>query len=339
MKWLLKKRILIPAILILAFFLGPKADYPAYNAELPDLKMGLADLDAFIAQRESSFENLKENNEARIVWADSNHQKTKYAIVYLHGFSASQYEGAPLHTNIAKRYGANLYLSRLADHGLEDDDTFENLSPKAMIDSAKEALAIGKMLGDKVILMSCSTGGTLSAYLAANLQEDVHALMMYSPNIDLFDSKSHLLTKPWGLQLARLLPGGKYHHVGIPEEFHKYWTHTYRKEGLVALRTLLDETMTEETFEKITCPVFVGYYYKNEQEQDQTVSVSAMQHFSNSIKTPKKRNVSIAFPNAKGHVFICGARGNDLTEVQKESFKFAEEVLQLQPISSIVEVN
>ena len=44
---------------------------------------------------------LKPDNEARIVWADSSRQKTAYAIVYLHGFSASLGEGDPTDTDIA----------------------------------------------------------------------------------------------------------------------------------------------------------------------------------------------------------------------------------------------
>lgn len=332
MKWLLKKRIIIPAILVAIYFLGPSPNYEAFDSELPTLSFDISGAAQFIADREAKVANLKENNEARILWADSSRQKTEYAIVYLHGFSASQFEGDPIHKDFAKRYGANLYLPRISGHGIDSEDSFEDLTPKKMIDSAKEALAIGKLLGEKVILMSCSTGGTYSAYLAAERPEDIHSMVMYSPNIDIFDSKSRVLTKPWGLQIARLLPGGKYQEIGVPEDMYQYWTHKYRKEGLVALRSLLDQTMLPEYFEKITCPVFVGYYYKNEQEQDHTVSVGAMKMFSNKISTPKKKKKAVAFPDAGGHVFICGARGANLDEVKAESYDFAESVLGLKPV-------
>ena len=64
-------------------------------------------------QSEEAKHKVKPNNEAKIIWADSNHQQTDYAIVYLHGFSASQMEGDPVHRNIAKQFHCNLY-SRLS---------------------------------------------------------------------------------------------------------------------------------------------------------------------------------------------------------------------------------
>lgn len=54
------------------------------------------------------------------MWAELVHKsKTKYAFVYLHGFSASEKEGHPVHRNIAKHFNANLYLARLQGHGLD----------------------------------------------------------------------------------------------------------------------------------------------------------------------------------------------------------------------------
>ncbi|MFZ8461094.1 alpha/beta hydrolase, partial [Staphylococcus aureus] len=83
---------------------------------------------------------IKENNEARIVWAnDTLKQKTNYAIVYLHGFSASQEEGNPVHRNIAKQFGCNLYLARLAEHGIDTVDALFNYTADRLWESAKEA--------------------------------------------------------------------------------------------------------------------------------------------------------------------------------------------------------
>ena len=340
MKWLFKKRILLPLLLVLIYFMGPKPKFPKYDNQLPQLAYNISNVESTISAKEVATPNIKPDNESRIIWADSAGSKTEYSVIYLHGFSASPMEGDPVHRDFARRYGANLYIPRLAGHGIEDDDSFADLTPKKLIDSAKEALAIGKLLGEKVVVLSCSTGGTLSAYLAAELSDEIEALFMYSPNIDLYDSaKSKLLTMPWGLQIARMLPGGHYHFVNIPDKFKQYWTHTYRKEGLIALRALLDETMTENTFQKITCPVFVGYYYKNEEEQDKTVSVAAMKMFSTKIATPKKKKKAIAFPNAQGHVMISGMRGNDLSDINKESYRFAEEVVGMTPVPETVSAN
>jgi len=101
--------------------MGPHPKSPKINTD-SILPVGpLNQLDNIIAEKESQFP-LKPDNQARIVWDDTSHQMTEYAIVYLHGFSASQMEGNPVHRDIAKKFGCNLYLSRLSDHGIDTSE-------------------------------------------------------------------------------------------------------------------------------------------------------------------------------------------------------------------------
>ena len=51
-----------------------------------------------------------------------------------------------------------------------------------LIHEAKEAIAIAKAIGDKVIVIGCSTGATLTLYLAAK-DQDLAGLILLSPNI------------------------------------------------------------------------------------------------------------------------------------------------------------
>src|SRR5258708_7415518 len=76
--------------------------------------------------------------------------------------------------------------------------------------SAKEALAIGRQLGNKVILMGTSTGGTFALQLAATYPDQVAALVLLSPNIAINDPNAWLLNNHWGLQIAHLVTGGNY---------------------------------------------------------------------------------------------------------------------------------
>ena len=142
------------------YLLGPHPEKPFFDDVLPYIPNQIS-IDDYVSKNESNFK-IKANNEAKIIWADSSHQVTEYAIVYLHGFSASQMEGDPVHRNIAKQFNCNLYLARLAEHGLTGSDAMLNLTAENLWVSAKEAYAIGKKIGKKVILMSTSTGGTLS---------------------------------------------------------------------------------------------------------------------------------------------------------------------------------
>lgn len=330
MKILLKLYIFIPLLLIIAFFLGPKPKYPPYNTVLPDLDIPIEELDDYIATKEKKVENLRPDNEARVLWADSV-RKTPYAIVYIHGFSSSQEEGDPVHETVAKRYGMNMYLHRMVEHGVDDIDSFAELTPKDMVDSAKEAIAIGQLIGEKVIVMGTSTGCTLAVYLAGDNPDAIHAMILYSPNLKLKNPLSFLLTYPWGEYIAYQV-NGKYFFATLPEEAFNYWTKQYRIEGPLALQYLIQDNMTSETFQKIEQPLFVGYYYKNEEEQDFVVETAVIPPFVESTSTPDVQKRLVAFPDVGTHVMPCYLQSKDLESVKQETFKFIEEVIGIQAI-------
>ena len=329
-KKILKWTGVIVLLLAATYLLGPRVEYPAINTEPISFDIPLETLDAYLESIESEIVDVKPENESKIVWADSTKTKTAYAVVYLHGFSASREEGHPIHVNFANRYGYNLYLPRLFDHGRATDDTFKGLLPGQLVNSAKEAIAIGRLLGDKVILMSCSTGGTLSALLAPE-DPSIHSMLMYSPNIDVYDPTSELIIRPWGKQMLDIVLDGEHNHVNYSEEAKKYWSETYHSDGILALKYLIEEEMNETLFSKIDVPVYMGYYYKDEENQDKVVSVPRMLEFYDQLGTEEGMKRKQAFPNANRHVITSHVFSNDLENVQNETFKFAEEVLQLKP--------
>jgi esterase/lipase len=329
----------IIALFVIAYFMGPKVAIEPLDKNLPDVPSELSVLEAFINKREANTPNIKPNNEARIIWYDSVPTKTEYSMVYLHGFSASQEEGAPGHINLAKKFGCNLYLPRITGHGLNEEEPMLDLTGKDMLESAKEAIAIGMQLGEKVILLTTSTGGTYGLYLADN--PALSALILYSPNVDIFDPNSKLLDEHWGLQLAKLIKGSEYNQWPLDSVKANYWTNKYRLEVLPQLRELLDQTMTEETFKDVQIPVFLGYYYKNDAAQDSTVSVSAMLKMYDQLSTPEDLKRKVAFPNAGHHVIGCYLTSGAYKDVEAETVKFLEEVVGLKPVidtDSVIEM-
>lgn len=316
-------------LMVIIYALGPIVRFDKVNGKIAAIDVPLEGLADYVAIHEAQVANLKEGNEAHIVWADSV-RKTPYCIVYLHGFSASPKEGDPIHRQIAARYGCNLYLARIAGHGIDDKDIFATLTPQSMIESAKEAIAIGKALGEKVILMSCSTGGTFSIYLSAMNPDDIAAQILYSPNIELVNPLTALLTMPWGLEIATEIEG-EYRKQEFPQDspIPAYNTTNYRIEGVIALQALLEETMTEEVFKQVKQPYFLGYYYKNEEEQDPVVSVEAMLNFDQHTQTTPAQKQVVAFPDVKTHVIPSGLHSEDLEAVYEATCRFMEEVLGL----------
>ena len=329
-RWI-KVLLLVIAVLIIVYFLGPHPKTPVYSKELPSIPATSAALENYIDSNEAQHK-LKPDNEARIVWFDSNKTKTEYSIVYLHGFGASQAEGRPIHTNIAKEFGCNLYLSRLAEHGIDTTNPMLNLTPDKLWESAKQALQIGKQLGNKVILMSTSTGGTLALKLAADYPNDVYALVMMSPNIAIYDSRAFILNNHWGLQIARTLTGSDYvRGTDTSKMYKQYWYSQYRLEAATQLQELLETTMTKQTFEKIKQPVLMLYYYKDEQHQDSVVSVPAMLNMFQELGTPNKSKIKEAMPDVGDHVMGSYIKSNDLLEVQQAIENFMERKLNMQP--------
>jgi len=328
MKWL--KRIVIAiVILVTAYLLGPHPDTPVYNTTIPGIPAQSDSLEKYINNIESKHK-IKPNNNARIVWAnDSIHQLTEYAIVYLHGFSASQEEGNPTHRNIAKMFGCNLYLSRLAEHGIDTTEELLNLTADNLWESAKQAYAIGKQLGKKVILMGTSTGGSLAIQLAA-AYPDVAGIILLSPNIAINDPNAWLLNDPWGLQIARLVLQSDYRNVTNDNpDYKKYWNTHYRIEAAVALEELVETSMTKKIFNKVTQPTLVLYYYKDEQHQDNVVKVSAMKEMFAQLKTANDKKKMIAIPNAGNHVLGSPIVSHDIISPQKEITSFLSTTMNM----------
>jgi len=321
-------------LLIVIYLLGPKAPKANLNTSLPTVTSNLIALETEIEDLESKHPNIRPDNEARIVWYDeTTKSKTPYSLVYLHGFSASQGEGAPMHTDFAKRYGCNLYLARLFGHGIRKEGAMSEITPEKLMESAKRAIAIGQQIGEKVIVMGTSTGCTAALYLASG-NPDLAAIINYSPNIAIADPNAKFMTYPWGLKIAQTVTGSNYHSWVPSKGTEDLVTNKYLLDAAVALQATLDESMTEEVFTKITQPFFMGYWYKNEEVQDDVVSVAAMLQMYEQINTPENLKRKIAFPNATNHVLASPLWNNDFETVKKATFDFADNVLQLEIVST-----
>jgi esterase/lipase len=326
-KWFLG----IILVLLIVYFAGPKPPNPDFTIHEISLPDSLSALEKKINRDEKLVKGLKDDNQARIVWADSSKkEKTKIAFLYLHGFPASQAEGSPVHIDLAKKYHANLYLARLAEHGIEKgDSTMINLTADKWEASAEEALAITRKLGEEVIIIGTSGGGALTLFLTSRHPE-IKAIVLYSPCIKLYDNAAAILIKPWGLQLARKIKGGPIvKDVSTSEAHAQYWDLHYRLEGVQALVNLCSNTMKPEIFRKIKCPVFMAYYYKNDEEQDKVVSVPAMLKMFDELGTPSGLKQKEAFPNAGAHVIASSIRSKDWQGVEKETDKFLTDIVKL----------
>jgi esterase/lipase len=328
MKIFLSSVLALAIVLAILYFIGPKPSKPIYATKLPKVP-ALNSLTNYVALQEAKYK-VKPGNEAEIVWADSAKQEqTDYAIVYLHGFSASKEEGNPAYSYLAKSLKANMYLARLADHGLDTIAPMEYFTADRLWESGKQAFAIGKKLGRKVILVGTSTGGSLALQLAATYPE-VNSLVLMSPNIAINDSKAWLLNNPWGLQIARQVTGGRERQVdGKSPLYKKFWYTNYRLESVVQLEEMLESSMNASLFKKVKQPVLMLYYYKNEIEQDPVVRVDAMLKMFDELGTPKKDKQKVALPNTGNHVIGSAITSKDVKGVERAMDEFISGRLNL----------
>jgi hypothetical protein len=129
--------------------------------------------------------------------------------------------------------------------------------------------------------------------------------------------------------------GGKYVETEYSEERARYWNGRYRLESVVELEELLESSMTAETFRSISQPSLTLYYYKNENEQDPEVSVSAIQDMHRVLATPDSLKILKAMPNAGAHVLGSSLTSHDVEGVYNEIETFAQTKLRMPKSQSL----
>jgi pimeloyl-ACP methyl ester carboxylesterase len=315
-------------ILVIVYMLGPKVSTEELTIEYPAVPTRLNELSKYVANREDSVKGLKEENEAYIIWADSaNKSKTPYSIVYIHGFSASPMEGDPVHRFLAEHFGANLFVTRLPEHGINRENGMEFLTAKALANAAGEAYQIGKSLGDEVIIVGTSMGGALSILLASQ-QPDIKALVLYSPAIRDNGQRLQAFFSPWSKKLMETtMMDNKVLYQKRQGEKLAYWSDQIHSNGYESLAVLMYSEMNKPTFQKVTQPLFLGYFFKNEEEQDFVVSVPKMLEMFDQVSTPTSMKFKKAFPKAGDHVIASSVTSKDWEGVMFSTIDFLENMV------------
>ncbi len=87
--------------------------------------------------------------------------------------------------------------------------------------------------------------------------------------------------------------------------------------------------MTVETFEKISQPVWLGYYFKDENHKDDVVSIEQMQYFFDKIDTPLEKKRIKAFSKAGSHMMVSDIFSKQIPDIQSDVYQFTEEILNI----------
>lgn len=189
------------------------------------LEQGVA---AYLSSQEARFSDITPGVEKRVIWAGAPEARTDWAVVYLHGFSATSEEIRPLPDRVAQALGANLVFTRLAGHGRGGDALAEPEVADWLHDVA-EALAIGRHLGRRVLVIATSTGGTLATIAAHDprMSRDVAGLVLISPNYRVKNPAAAILTWPGVEWWGPLVAGPERAFEPLNPQQERYWTTRY----------------------------------------------------------------------------------------------------------------
>lgn len=237
----MRKLFAVAVILTLLATLGFVLTPPALvdHGTMPGLP---GDLDAYLAATEQSAASafaLIPGTEKRIRW-HSDTVRTACSVVYLHGFSATRQEIAPVAERVATALGANLFETRLTGHG-RAWGAMVDVSAEDWLEDAAEAIAIGKRLGERVIVIGTSTGATLALAMAGHPAFDsIDALVFISPNFAPSDAAARWITKPGGPLLLRSTVGDTRSWQAHNAQQERFWSTRYPSAVLVEVMRLVD---------------------------------------------------------------------------------------------------
>ncbi|MDX1340766.1 MAG: alpha/beta fold hydrolase [Reinekea sp.] len=227
-------------VAVIVFLMGPRAKVELFwshrtervqtDKQFEDLTTAdLRTLRDQIAQAELLVPDVVDGAEKHITFSsESRPKRTKFCVLYIHGYSACRQEISPVPENIAQALHANYYATRLTGHGI-DGERLAAAKPSDWLFDLAEAWSVARQLGEKVIVISTSTGGTLTTWLAQ--QDDVKphlaALIMVSPNFRPFHWAMPLFLWPWAKYWMPLIAGKTYGWEPANEGGAKYWTYRY----------------------------------------------------------------------------------------------------------------
>ena len=198
------------------------------------------DVDVWLAAREAVFTDIVPGTQKRVIWAGAKGAKTPLAVIYIHGFSATSEEIRPVPDQVARALGANLFYTRLAGHG-RGSAPMATATAGDWLEDTAEALAIGRRLGERVLVISTSTGATLAAFAAtdAAMSADIAGIVMISPNFGVKPAAAKILDLPAARYWGPVVAGATRSFNPVNANHAKYWTVQYPTTALFPMAALV----------------------------------------------------------------------------------------------------
>ncbi|MEP4249393.1 alpha/beta hydrolase [Tateyamaria sp.] len=221
-----------------------------------------ADLGAYFATVEAAYDDITPGVEKRVIWADEPGAQTEWAILYVHGFSATSQEIRPVPDLLAKSLGANLIYTRLQGHG-RSGDALATGTVQGWATDLDEGLQAARIAGRKVLILATSTGATLVAAKAqdAEMMQDVAGLIFVSPNFGVNTPVARLLSWPAARYWLPPLAGAQRSFEPANADHATYWTTSYPSVAVLPMAALIDAAVAQDASAQ-TLPAL--FWFSNE---------------------------------------------------------------------------
>lgn len=297
-----RARVLVAVVLVLGavVLLGPR---PPVNepGPLPAVP-ALRNIPAWLAATEQQAGVTDAKVAKRVVFANPRAPaRTTWSVVYLHGFSATRQETAPVSEQVAQLLGANLYETRLTGHGLPGD-SLGRVKARDWLTDAAQAFAIGRALGDSVVVIGTSTGGTLAVWLATQpraAQAGLARLVLISPNFGPTDPAAGVLTLPWAtVLLPPFVPSREW--TPRNDEQRRFWTVRYPSTALFPMQAMV-EAVRNRIVETHEAPTLV-LYHRRDDVVDAARTDAWLERVARAGRAPVERVAVVPLPGEDGHV-------------------------------------
>ena len=293
----------LPLLLAAAWRLGPRNNFGSgvpTRRSLPPQDIAL--LDQWLQTSEAAFPDIKPGNAKGIVWAGASAQRAPWAVVYLHGFSASRLETAPLTETVARELGANVFYTRLTGHGRADEAAIGEATVQDWMADTLEVVRIGQTLGERVLVIGCSMGCTLATWLGTSADANkVSAYAFVSPNFGPKDKRADIINMPWGRQIALWSQGPVRSFTPTTEQVALAWTCSYPTRAIFPMMALV-KNVRESDLSLFRTPVLVLY-----SARDETVEAAETRAAFGRLGSTRKSLEQVDYSQSKGQHVLAGA--------------------------------
>jgi len=292
--------LLVGLVATVAILLRPRPPLDYTASTPPHVTDALAFRDTRIA--ESRAAGVPDHNTERLVLHRAGGSEVVF--LYIHGFSASRGEGELVVDTLAAEWSANAWYLRLPGHGGPGEALGEATADQ-YFDTVTEALGMARRLGDKVVIISTSTGAALAMWAAGTHPDYIDAIVIASPLVRYADPKGNLLLSSAHAEwMTRQILGAERNVKWTVdpegrkgEHYDRHWTWRYPSKALVHLDDVRRHATRPEVLAKVTQPALLLTYERDHTRTDGTIDLDAAEAavatFNGGTPHPLTRSVEV----------------------------------------------